>query len=150
MKIILLLVATLFITSCATKLTPTLFTTDEHMVVNYNSRGCFHRSSNTLVFHENNVTIYESMNQWNQKIAQSKMGTLMLSEKDKERLNKLFSYYDGKLHDGCTTVDNIEIKRYRKEELISSKNIVDASCGQYGKDNELGFPELISRVRKQK
>jgi len=91
-KIIFSSIITLLISSCATKTMPNLFTSNEHMVVNYSSEGCFHHTSNILVFHENNVTIYTTMNQWNQKIAKTKMGTLILSKEDKERLNKLFTY----------------------------------------------------------
>jgi hypothetical protein len=145
------LILTLFLTACSIKtVTPNLFTADEHMVVTYSSQGCFHRSSNELVFHENNVSIYKTMNEWNKKIAKTKMGTLLLTQKDKEGLNKLFVYYDGKLSSGCTSVDNIEIKRYKKEVLISSKNIRDASCGQDDRDNVLSFRELIYRVTEKK
>ena len=145
-----LLLFTLFITACGIKtVTPNLLTADEHMVITYSSQGCFHHTSNILVFHENNVTIYKTMNEWHQKIAKTKMGTLLLSQQDKVRLNKLFTYYDGKVQSGCTTIDTIEIKRYRNEKLVFSKNITDASCGEYGKKNELGFPELMSRLRKK-
>jgi len=148
-KIIFSSIITLLISSCATKTTPNLFTSNEHMVVNYSSEGCFHHTSNVLVFHENNVTIYTTMNQWNQKIARTKMGTLTLSQEDKERLNKLFTYYDGELQGGCTTRDTIEIKRYRKEQLVSTKKLVDASCGEYGNNNELGFRELVYRLKNK-
>lgn len=144
------LLSMLALTACATKTTPNLFTSNEHMVVNYSSQGCFHHSSNVLVFHENNVTIYETRNQWKQKVAKAKMGTLALTINDKKRLNNLFAYYDGKLETGCTSIDNIEIKRYKKEKLISSKNIKDASCDLDRKEGVLSFRELISRVEKQK
>jgi hypothetical protein len=150
MKTIMLLLATLFITACGVKtVTPNLFTVDEHMVVTYSSQGCFHHSSNELVFHENNVSVYKTMNEWNKKIVKTKMGILLLTKKDKEGLNKLFVYYDGKLHSGCTSVDNIEIKRYKKEELISSKSIIDASCGLSQKEDVLSFRELIGRLAKK-
>ena len=138
------------LTACSTKtVTPNLFVSGESMVVTYSSQGCFHHRSNILVFHENNVTIYKTMNKWNKKISKSKMGTLVLTKKDKEGLNKLFSYYDGKLPNGCTTVDEIEIKRYKNEKLISSKKITDASCGLYQKKDILSFSELIDRVMKK-
>ena len=149
-KTIPLLLFTLFITACGVKITSNLFTTNKYMVVSYSSQGCFHHRSNILVFHETNVTIYKTMNEWNQKVAKTKMGTLLLSQQDKVRLNKLFSYYDGKVQSACTTIDTIDIKRYRNEKLIFTKNIRDASCGQYGKKNELGFSELINRVIKKK
>ena len=148
-KIIFSSIIPLLISSCATKRTSNLFTPNVHMVVNYSSEGCFHHTSNILVFHENNVTIYTTMNQWNQKIAKTKMGTLILSKEDKERLNKLFTYYDGELQGGCTTRDTIEIKRYRQEQLVSTKKLVDASCGKYGKNNELGFRELVYRLEQK-
>jgi hypothetical protein len=151
MKTIALILATLLLTACSIKTaTPKLFKADEYMVVTYSSQGCFHHTSNELVFHENNVTIYTTINEWNKKIAKTKMGTLALTQKDKEGLNKLFVYYDGKLSSGCTSVDNIEIKRYKKEVLISSKNIRDASCGQDDRDNVLSFRELIYRVTEKK
>ena len=140
----------ILLTACATKITPKLFTANEHMVVTYSSQGCFHHNSNILVFHENNVTIYKTINEWNQKIAKTKMGTLTLSQKDKEGLNKLFAYYEKELSSGCTTIDNIEIKRYRKEEFVSSKSIRDGSCGLNMKEDVLSFRELISRLTKQK
>jgi len=150
MKTITILLLTLFITACSTKtVTLNLFVSGESMVVTYSSQGCFHHRSNILVFHENNVTIYKTMNEWNKKVSKSKMGTLALSKKDKEGLNKLFSYYDGKLPNGCTTIDEIEIKRYKDEKLISSKKITDASCGLYQREDVLSFPELIERVMKK-
>ena len=149
-KTIIILLVMLFIIACGTKTaTPNLFTANEHMVVTYSSQGCFHHRSNILVFHENNVTVYKTMNEWNKKVSKSKMGTLALSKKDKEGLNKLFSYYDGKLPNGCTTVDEIEIKRYKNEKLISSKKITDASCALYQKKDILSFSELIERVMKK-
>ncbi len=139
------------LTACSTKtVTPNLFVSGESMVVTYSSQGCFHHRSNILFFHENNVIIYKTINQWNQKTDKTKMGTLTLTKKDKEGLNRLFAYYAKKSHDGwCTNVDNIEIKRYKDEKLISSKKITDASCALYQKKDILSFSELIGRVMKK-
>jgi len=152
MKTITLFLSILFITACSTKrVAPNLFATGERIVVTYSSEGCFHHTSNILIFHENNVTIYKTKNQWNQKTDKTEMGTLTLTKKDKEGLNRLFAYYSEKSHDGWyTNVDNIEIKRYKNEKLISSKKITDASCSLYQRKDILSFPELIERVEKKK
>ena len=150
MKTTTLLLFTLFITACSTKtVTPNLFATGESMVVTYSSQGCFNHSSNILLFHENNVTVYKTMNEWNQKIDKTKMGALTLTQKDKEGLNKLFAYYHEN-HDGwCTNVDDIEIKRYKNKKLTSSKKIRDNTCAVYKRKDVLSFSELIGRVEKK-
>ena len=123
---------------------------NDSIVVNYDSQGCFHHHSNVLVFKKDSVTVYDKLNQWNQKYTEKKkVGTIKLNSFDQSRLRSLFGYYERDLKGKCTTQDNIEINYYIDKTLISSKKIVDGTCGVEAPERETSFSEFIERARKQ-
>jgi len=157
MKKLLTLSLLLLLTACSqTKpsalkdvIYPEKLNPNDSIVVNYDSQGCFHHRSNVLVFKKDSVTIYDNINEWNQKYAEKKkVGTVKLTSSDQARLKSLFHYYQGELKGKCTTQDNIEINHYIDKTLISSKKIVDGTCGVEAPERVTSFYEFVERARK--
>jgi hypothetical protein len=123
---------------------------NDSIVVNYDSYGCFQHRSNVLVFKKDSVTIYDKINQWNQKYAKKKkVGTVKLNSFDQSRLKSLFHYYEGSLEGKCTTQEEVEIKYYIDKTLISSKKVVDGTCGINQANRLTSFFEFVERARKE-
>jgi len=142
--------AILLITACnqqreQTKevLSPKKLKANESLVVNFTSEGCFHNQSNLFVFQDNNVTIYDTSSK------KKRLGTVILTSTDKEGLKDLFSYYNSDLKGDCTTQETIEIKQYKAEKLISSKKIIDGTCGRHQRGVYMSFYELLERVKEK-
>ena len=124
---------------------------NDSIVVNYDSQGCFHHHSNVLVFKKDSVTVYDKINQWNKKYAKKKkVGTVKLNSFDQSRLKSLFRYYESDLKGECTTQEEVEIKHYIDKTLVSSKKLIDGTCGMNQSEKLTSFYEFIERARKSK
>jgi len=113
---------------------------NDSIVVNYDSHGCFQHRSNVLVFKKDSVTIYDK---------KKKVGTVKLNSFDQSRLKSLFHYYEGSLEGKCTTQEEVEIKYYIDKTLISSKKVVDGTCGMNQPNRLTSFFEFVERARKE-
>ena len=51
---------------------PARLSPNNSIVVNYDSDGCFQHYSNVLLFKKDSVTVYDKIDQWNQKYAKKK------------------------------------------------------------------------------
>ena len=122
---------------------------NDSIVVNYDSHGCFHHRSNVLVFKKDSVTVYDKINKWNQKYAEKKkVGIVKLNSFDQSRLRSLFRYYESDLKGNCTTQKEVEIKYYIAKTLISSKKVLDGTCGEGQAKSLTSFYEFVERARQ--
>ena len=157
MKKLLTLSLLLLITACSQNqpldqkdfIYPKKLKPNESIVVNYDSYGCFQHLSNIFVFKKESVTVYEKVNPWNKKdIEKKKVGTVQLNSFDHNRLKSLFRYYEGDLKGKCTTKEEVEIKYYIEKTLISSKKVVDGTCGLNQSKRLTNFLEFIKRAKE--
>lgn len=96
---------------------------NERIEVRYGSKGCFHRDSANIVFEGSTVSI-------------KNMGTRKLSLKELKRIENYFAYVDGlDGPGGCTTTTTMTLTRKRNGFPLSSKSLIDGTCG-FGHENK--------------
>ena len=116
----------------------TLLEKNEYLIVNYQSYGCFHSIHYQFKFNDKNVTIFAI------GTTKKSLGTVNLTQKDKLNLNYLFTFYQQKHLQGCTTTDEIQIKYYKNTKHLSSKHYRDDSCLLI---NKFSLNRLVQQLR---
>ncbi|MEP3890706.1 MAG: hypothetical protein ABJN69_09565 [Hellea sp.] len=102
---------------------------NETLEVTYGSQGCFHSDSANIVFQGSNVSI-------------KSIGTRELSLKELKRVENYFAYVDGLDGiGGCTTQTTMTLTRKRNGLPVSSKSLIDGTCG-FGLNDKDDFLSL--------
>jgi hypothetical protein len=130
---------------------------DGHKIhVRYSSQGCFHFNTYEFDFVGGSViklNIVKVDRKWNKKqnsyddFRHVRLGSLILSNQDVYKLDRLISYYRSKPEGICTTSDSIDIVYYADGKQVSSESYTDASCSSSEMKNILTFNELVSRIK---
>ncbi len=101
------------------------------------STGCFHYAK---YFYEirggksKTIVVSKERFEWSEKnkklmtLGAERLGSIGLSQDEQVGLDSLFTFYRSKPHDGCTTVDRVQIEYFREGESIGTESIVDGSC----------------------
>lgn len=101
------------------------------------SSGCFHYAkhfyeirggeSKTIVVSKERFK-WSEMNKKLMALGVEQLGSIGLSKEEQVGLDSLFTFYRSEPHDGCTTVDRVQIEYRRDGESIGTESIVDGSC----------------------
>lgn len=127
----------------------------DKVVVYYNSTGCFHHASYQFTFENKKVKIEENIPIWfrdnnNHSKKLRTLGTLLLTEEEICKLNKLLIFYINGSDLKCTNSEQIKFDYFRKDEKVKSITYIDNSCEAFGKKDLLTLSQLIYLVEENK
>lgn len=141
------------------KATRNLFSTlqpEEHLAIRFTSFGCFHSLAYDFKFTRDNTGTYARISKldpsWNDKTksrefrTQEVLGTLKLTSREIDGLDRLIRFYRSNTRGGCTTVDEVRLTLFRGTESIATENHRDASCTTHRRSDLTTLLSLTNRL----
>jgi hypothetical protein len=128
---------------------------NQSLVVRYTSSGCFHNSTDIIVFESGQASIYSVESKWGEdkkelvEVNRKLLGVVKLSDDDITKLDALFKFYAGGPNEGCTTVDQITASLKKNDKVVKTYEFSDGSCETYDLKSVLTFGALKDRIKKK-
>lgn len=132
----------------------------EALKIDFTSRGCFHRDHYelTLVPTSNGVQVtgLDRSRYWDEALkkpvedGQRPLSPITLSSSDLLKLDCLFEFYRSKPAGGCTTIDEITLRKLSAGSTVQTEVFTDASCDTYDRRDFLTVGQLVRRMEPPK
>ncbi len=124
---------------------------DEVWEVDYRSSGCFSSSRYVFSFRRGQPLEAEVFHfKFNQKTNEDEkisLGKLRLTHSEASGLDNLFRFYRNKPVGGCTTLDVVDLVRFRAGKEVSREQFQDRTCS-YEREDFTRLDTLAARLDK--
>lgn len=132
----------------------------DHLLMRYQSQGCFHQTSHDLVITRTEkgaeLTGIDHSPAWDEKgktrILDPKKPLLKaeLTEKELASLDKSFEFLRQKPEGGCTTVSNITAVVQRGNAAVAREKFTDGTCRLDDDPQRMSFWQLVSKITPER
>lgn len=129
----------------------------EQIKIHFISQGCFRTVAYDFAFERNTATtvriwsLKPSRNASTESLeyhALKPLGTLTLTSRDIQGLDRLIRFYQSHPEGRCTTVDKITISHIRDGRVIAENHYVDQSCDASNSRHITALPSLVRRLER--